>query len=111
MFFEGEKENDMQAGVKSNNMYPTFWPRDSKVVREEQPSTWRLWEKPCPRGEPGFDHSREVKKTPRPEAEENEIFLMTDYGFQKAQGKVSVGRGEDRIRKDDVQSCMGIRVQ
>lgn len=34
LFFEGEKENDLEAGVRSN-MYPTSWPSDSKVVREE----------------------------------------------------------------------------
>lgn len=34
LFFEAEKENDLEAGVRSN-MYPTSWPSDSKVVREE----------------------------------------------------------------------------
>lgn len=35
LIFEGRKENDLEAGVKSNNIYSTCWPRDSKVVREE----------------------------------------------------------------------------
>lgn len=35
LIFEGRKENDLDAGVKSNNIYSTCWPRDSKVVREE----------------------------------------------------------------------------
>ena len=108
MFFEGGKENDLQAGVESNNMCPTFWPRDSEVVREEQPS---IWEKPCPQGESALNHSRKVRKTSRPEVEENEIFLMTNWGFQKAQGKPSRGRGENRVRKDDIHSCMGIKAQ
>ena len=108
MFFEGGKENDLQAGVESNNMCPTFWPRDSEVVREEQPS---IWEKPCPQGESALNHSRKVRKTSRPEVEENAIFLMTNCGFQKAQGKPSRGRGENRVRKDDIHSCMGIKAQ
>ena len=102
MFFEGGKENDLQAGVESNNMCPTFWPRDSEVVREE---------KPCPQGESAFNHSRMVRKTSRPEVEENEIFLMTSCGFQKAQGEPSRGRGENRVREDNVHSCMGIKAQ
>lgn len=92
MFFEGGKENALQARVESNNMCPTFWPRDSEVVREEQPS---IWEKPCPQGESAFNHSRKVRKISRPEVEENEISLMTNCGFQKAQGKPS--RGEEKI--------------
>lgn len=34
LFFEGGKQNDLEAGFRSN-MYPTSWPSDSKVVREE----------------------------------------------------------------------------
>lgn len=35
MIFEGGKENDLEAGVKSSNICSTSWPRDSNVVREE----------------------------------------------------------------------------
>ena len=35
MIFEEGKENDLEAGVKSSNIYSTSWPKDSKVVREE----------------------------------------------------------------------------
>lgn len=34
LFFKGGKENDLEAGARSS-LYPTFWPSDSKVVRDE----------------------------------------------------------------------------
>lgn len=30
-----EGRGRLEAGVRSNNMYPTSWPRDSNLVREE----------------------------------------------------------------------------
>lgn len=105
------KENDLKAGMKSSNIYPTSWPRDSKVVREEGTINLEALGEGVALGKAGFSHSKGVKKTFREEAEEKEISVMTDCGFQKAEGKVSAGRGGRRVGKDNVQSCMGLRVQ
>lgn len=36
---------------------------------------------------------------------------MTNCEFQEAQGKLSVGRGGREVRRNDVESCVGIRAQ
>lgn len=76
MFFERGKQNDLEARLRSH-MYPTSWPSDSKVVREEAAIALGLSGMLCPQGELGFTHSREGKKTSRREAEEKAIFLTT----------------------------------
>lgn len=75
LFFEGRKENDLEAGVRRTcNTYPTSWPSDSKVVREEATINLEALGEAMSSGGARFHLSKEVKKTSRREAEEKDFF-------------------------------------
>lgn len=73
VLFFGGKENDLEEGVRSN-MYPTSWPSDSKVVREEAIISLEALGEAMSSGGARSHLSEEMKNTSRREAEEKGFF-------------------------------------